>query len=245
MFYELKIAIKTIQFEGPAPLFHKISEYFSELLQAPFLTIPENLSLEELVDFVCNTKLISAGQTKSEFLELARLVKEKCPVNVLEIGTARGGSLATWCQLAHPLATIVSVDLPGGIHGGGFSFWRGLMYRRIFPKRSQKLHLIRADAHSPITVANVAKVFPNGIDFLFIDADHRYEGVKSEFELYWQFVNAGGIVVVCDIAPHPKEFNCQADRFWGEIKDKFCGTEIMARHGVYCGGFGIIRKEQI
>lgn len=36
------------------------------------------------------------------------------------------------------------------------------------------------------------------IDFLFIDGDHSYEGVKKDFELYSQIMNDKGIIVIHD-----------------------------------------------
>jgi len=39
------------------------------------------------------------------------------------------------------------------------------------------------------------------IDFLFIDGDHSYDGVKKDFELYTQILNDDGIVVIHDTDP--------------------------------------------
>ncbi len=36
------------------------------------------------------------------------------------------------------------------------------------------------------------------IDFLFIDGDHSYEGVKKDFDLYSQILNDNGIIVIHD-----------------------------------------------
>lgn len=36
------------------------------------------------------------------------------------------------------------------------------------------------------------------IDFLFIDGDHSYEGVKTDFELYSQILSENGIIVIHD-----------------------------------------------
>jgi len=32
------------------------------------------------------------------------------------------------------------------------------------------------------------------VDFLFIDGDHSYEGVKKDFEMYSSLVRKGGVV---------------------------------------------------
>jgi hypothetical protein len=80
-----------------------------------------------------------------------------------------GGTLYLWTRLAQPDGTIVSVDLPGGKFGGGYSPLRTPIYRR-FARSKQKLHLMRADSHQPGTLDAVKKLFGGSeIDFLFID----------------------------------------------------------------------------
>ena len=36
------------------------------------------------------------------------------------------------------------------------------------------------------------------IDMLWIDADHTYEGVKKDFDLYSQIMNDNGIIIIHD-----------------------------------------------
>ena len=36
------------------------------------------------------------------------------------------------------------------------------------------------------------------IDFLYIDADHTFEGVKIDFDLYSKIMNKGGIITIHD-----------------------------------------------
>jgi len=43
------------------------------------------------------------------------------------------------------------------------------------------------------------------LDFLFIDGDHTYEGVKRDFEMYSPLVRNGGIIAFHDIVKHPPE----------------------------------------
>lgn len=48
-----------------------------------------------------------------------------------------------------------------------------------FPKKEQNLHLLKADSHRKDTLEKVKKILDGKfLDFLFIDADHSYEGVK-------------------------------------------------------------------
>ena len=39
------------------------------------------------------------------------------------------------------------------------------------------------------------------LDFLFIDGDHAFKGVKSDFQLYSELVRPGGLIAFHDIIP--------------------------------------------
>jgi predicted O-methyltransferase YrrM len=53
------------------------------------------------------------------------------------------------------------------------------------------------------------------IDFLFIDGDHSYKAVKSDFENYSKFVRKGGIIAFHDII-----YSEGVNRIWNEVKNK-------------------------
>lgn len=242
MIYELKIALKTIRQEGLGSLFRKVLQYIGQLFRAIWfvaIRMPKGDSPEQVVDFSFNAAggLIYPGQIRSEYVQLATLVHQRKPQVIVEIGTANGGTLFAWCALAPPRAVIVSIDLPGGIHGGGYAYWRSFIYRR-FKQSGQLLHLIRADSHLPRTRDALQKVLPpQGIDFLFIDGDHTYEGVKADFEMYSPLVRQGGLVALHDICLHAPEMDCHVDKFWREVQQKYKTTEII--ENVNQGGFGI------
>jgi predicted O-methyltransferase YrrM len=185
------------------------------------LQLPKDVPTEELVNFSFNAAggLLKLQQVPSEINRLAELVRQRKPMTVVEIGTAHGGTLFLWCRLAHPEATIASLDLPGGTHGGGYPQWKTWLYRR-FPPPMQKLHLLRGDSHSLQMLAQLKTVLPGDgkVDFLFIDGDHTYEGVKADFEMYSGLVRPGGLIAFHDICRHPEELNCHVDRFWQEVK---------------------------
>ena len=111
--YETSIALKTIRTEGYPAFFRKLGHYLKEFFKAFFVRIPRNASVEVLADYLCDhSRLISACQDKEEFIQLAKIVKQMNPRYVLEIGTARGGSLAMWCACSHAIATLVSMINP-------------------------------------------------------------------------------------------------------------------------------------
>ena len=76
------------------------------------------------------------------------------------------------------------------------------------------------------------------IDFLFIDADHRYVGVKKDYQLYAPLVRPGGLIAFHDIRPNPKHSNIEVHRLWDEIKVKNEQTQEII-HQPFTGQYGI------
>ena len=243
MIYEFKVALKTIKQEGLGSLFNKVCIYFSQMARAVFFSFlrkPHNLTPKAVVDFSFRAAggLIYPGQVRSEFVQLTALIQKNKPRVVVEIGTANGGTLSAWCAVADPQATIISLDLPGGIHGGGYAYWRTLIYRQ-FAQPGQKLRLLRADSHQPTSLAELKKILPPaGVDFLFIDGDHTYEGVKADFEMYSPLVRKGGLIAFHDICLHPPAMHCHVDKFWAELRQKYQSSSELVENPKH-GGFGI------
>jgi len=182
-------------------------------------------------------------QSPEELAGLVREVELLRPKSVLEIGTARGGTLLLLCRFAAPDATIVSVDLPYGRSGGGYPLWKGPHYRR-FARSEQALHLIRANSHSPDTVSQIHDIVGGkGFDFILIDADHSYEGVKRDYLNYRPLLAPGGLLALHDILPNELDPSIDVNRFWNELdRDPGVETETIIadpRQGMY--GIGIVR----
>jgi cephalosporin hydroxylase len=246
MIYEIEITLRTLRKEGVGSLLNKLRAYFHQLfcgLRFSFLRLPRNATPEALVDFSFTAAggLLQTAQVRSEIIQLTELIGQRRPKTVVEIGTAHGGTLFLWCQQADPSATIISIDLPGGIHGGGYPYWKSWIYRR-FPLPTQKLHLLRGDSHQPEMFARLKTVLPGDgkVDFLFIDGDHTYEGVKADFEMYSGLVRPGGLIVFHDICKHPEALNCQVDRFWQEVKNERRAREFVHDSNQGTCGIGVI-----
>jgi predicted O-methyltransferase YrrM len=245
MVYELKNALLTIRNEGLKALPKKVFTYFCDLGKAVrFFTLrmPHGASPAAAVDFVLGPdgKLIAPTQIRSEILQLTALVQQKKPRVVVEIGTRMGGTLCLWCAAADPEATVVSIDLPGGIHGGGYPNWRKLVYRR-FAQPAQSLHLLRMDSHQPKTFESLKAILPAaGIDFLFIDGDHTYPGVKMDFDMYTPLVRPGGLVAFHDICSNDQDRTNEVDKFWREIRTKYKSLEFIHHPDQAAYGIGVL-----
>jgi len=183
---------------------------------------------------------IRLAQVKSEFLELLKIFKEKSPEVVLEIGTAKGGTLFCFSKLAPPNATIISIDLPDGNFGGGYPKSKIPLYQS-FKKDGQNMFLLREDSHSEQTVQKLKEIL-NGkkVDFLFIDADHTYEGVKRDFELYSPLMARNSIISFHDIAPIPGASRTFVNAFWNEIKGNYKYKELIENKNQGWAGIGVL-----
>jgi predicted O-methyltransferase YrrM len=179
-------------------------------------------------------------QNRSEIEGLLRLLAPRKPKFILEIGTANGGTLFLYCQVADPEAVVISVDLPGGWFGGGYPAWKSLLYRK-FVSRDQRLHLLRADSHSAKTFSRVRQLL-NGrkLDFMFIDGDHTYEGVKQDYLKYRELCAPDAVIGFHDIVPNAADPDCEVPRFWDELKSQNRTEEFVENPAQEGAGIGVI-----
>ncbi len=199
------------------------------------------MTSRRLAELACRK---GAVQKISELSPLISLLRKRRLRVIVEIGTAKGGTFYAWCRVAQPDATLISIDLPGGPFGGGYSIKEMIKFRK-YGKRYQKLHFLRKDSQKKETRDQVLRLLKGRkIDFLFIDGDHRYSGVKRDWELYSPFVKNSGLIVFHDILFHPKFRACKVDRLWNEIKKKRKYMELLDkgddRGWGQWGGIGII-----
>jgi len=187
--------------------------------------------------FKCFEMSIEPIQIRYEITKLLEILAELRPKVVLEIGTAGGGTLFLFTRVADPKAKIISIDLPGGSFGGGYPDWRMRLYK-LFSRGKQRIYLIRKDSHDPRTLEELKGILGDEkIDFLFIDGDHSYEGVKKDFEMYGPLVRKGGIIALHDIVPGAPELVGGVPKFWNEIKQNFYCIELVEDWKQ--GGYGI------
>ena len=198
---------------------------------------------------------ISPWQVPSEIKGLLERVGAAAPRTVVEIGTSNGGSLFLFTHVAADDADLISVDLPRGPFGGGYARWRAPLYRS-FARQRQHVELLRGDSHSSAMFDQLRGALGGReIDFLFIDGDHSYEGVKQDFETYSALVRTGGLIAFHDIVPQgadPRgregaaendEFSSgEVSAFWQELKAQSETTEFVEDWSQGCFGIGLVRK---
>ena len=155
--------------------------------------------------------ILSLDQPRSQLTaaELDVLLKYARGAKIaVEIGCAEG---KTSVALAQAVAgRIYSIDIfSRGRFGISYSEWTAKIHRR---RRGVKnLEFVKGDSKA------VAYQFPDLIDFLFIDADHSYDAVRADWNLWGSKVRPGGIIACHDCRIGPNNRNClDSMRFYEE-----------------------------
>jgi predicted O-methyltransferase YrrM len=182
---------------------------------------------------------IAPMQIESEFAELLRVVAERRPSIVLEVGTATGGSVFGLAHVATRDALLLTIDLPGTQFGSGYPPPREALYRS-FASEGQTIELLRGDSHSDVMRDRVLeRLSGRSVDLLFIDGEHSYDGSRRDFDLYAPLVGDHGAIAMHDVNPHP-DFGVH--RLWQEIKGGYEAKGWVAHEIVHRAdrpGYGI------
>ena len=214
-----------------------------------------------------------AMQKIPEFAALVDLVASGSPRTILEIGIGKGGTSWAWSKL-EGVETIIAIDLPGGPWGGGpeqqvlqqiaenttakYTYIAGNSQNsecyeevgKLLGYKPQQLPNGNVCLTMPLKssvedgVASAEHVEGTLVDFLFIDGDHSYEGVKADYERYSPLVRKGGLIAFHDICEHAPETKCDVRRFWLELRESTPPenyTEFISEPTIW-GGIGVIKK---
>lgn len=235
---EVEIAHRVQQFSTEKPVLGKIVE--SDFARKSY-RLAQSL-LKYYLDLTCPTgrfewdsteelanEAIRRGamQKRSELTGLLDVLSDQKPTNLLEVGAGRGGMLFALAHVAMADARLVSVDLPGGDFGGGYTN-RGQKRIESYALPTQELKLLQADSHEADTHARVVEWMEDEpLDFLMIDGDHSREGVRQDWEMYSPLVGPGGVIAFHDVAPHEADPMCQVSGFWQGIKSDHDTLEII------------------
>ena len=202
----------------------------------------------ETADFVLGPgrPLVGALQHRAEIIPFLKEFFPAPPAAVAEIGRAKGGTLALLCRAAAPGALVVSLDLPGGAFSGLIPLlnkgaWRAPLLRATAGP-GQELRLIDGDSKLPATREKFrAALAGRKLDLLFIDGDHTWDGVKSDYENYAGFVKPGGVIAFHDIQPGFEEHGVAVRRFWLETALPGARAEFIADSSQKSYGIGALR----
>jgi cephalosporin hydroxylase len=194
----------------------------------------QNIVSHCLSECIINKNYIQ--QVKEEFTILAYFLKSFQPHNILEIGCKGGtfymfNTFSTGKKVGLDIDDQYFLNMHFYTHGEDFQF-------------------IKGDSHLQETV-DLVRQQCTSYDFIFIDGDHSYDGVKCDFDLYKPFLSPRGYIGFHDIDPnHVFRDNAggQVYKFWQEL-DYGSKTEIicsksnsnytMGGHKEHFGGIGL------
>lgn len=143
-------------------------------------------------------------QKPEEYKQLLSLLESrKTKQYVLEIGSNYGGTTVGFCRL---FSTVITIDIK---HHSNFD--------KLKAKYPSYQYII-SDSKSNDTVEYI-KSLGIKFDFIFIDGDHSYDGVKSDYEKYKQFLAHDGHMAFHDIiyTPENVQDNTRVDKLWNEF----------------------------
>lgn len=135
-----------------------------------------------------------ASQGVNELEWLLNEVGKIKPKIIVEIGVHLGHSLKAWQDAFQP-EVLVGIDNE-----------RNETLDEYLESGELSAYFIEADSHQDSTGIELVEALQGQwIDFLFIDGDHTFEGVKKDYEMYAPLVRKGGIIAFHDawIKTHP------------------------------------------
>lgn len=157
------------------------------------------------------------------------LIRNFCPKKILCIGS-KYGFIPAVCAVGcrdNKLGKVDFIDAGFDIgdftgpdvHWGGVGFWKKCNPKKYFGKFGLRKYI---DLHV-MTSEDFAKKNPKlKYDYIHVDGDHSYNGVKKDFNLFWPKLNKGGFIAFHDIASPDKDGNVYGTRdFWAELKNKY------------------------
>jgi predicted O-methyltransferase YrrM len=152
---------------------------------------------------------LGIGQIPHEVQSFHAFLRERSPRVICEIGTYSGGHFYLLGRSLTSATTLIGVDL----HVRNKAF-----LRRLAP-HDVAVHLIDGDSRS-IAVRDAVKAAIGGrpIDVLFIDGDHTYDGVRSDYVNYRELVRDGGVIAFHDIVDdHWTRFGRKTIAWTGDV----------------------------
>jgi len=145
---------------------------------------------------------VEAYQNEWELEQFLAVIERLQPRRVLEVGTMWGGTLWHWLQLAE---VVVSVD---------DEMRRAADWEQWAEDANCELVLLQGMSQDEELVEQARKLGP--YDFIFIDADHRYDSVKADWENYHEMIAEHGVFAFHD-TQHIGDDSYGVEQLWGEI----------------------------
>ncbi len=152
-----------------------------------------------------------AGQVQSELDDFIALCNELQPESYLEVGARDGIALRYFVERVPTIKRVAVVDLPGAKWGRDGS--EAQLRDNVAALTDVECTLHIGDSTDPRIIAAASE---HSYDVVFIDADHTYEGVLSDYENYGPLANM--ILAMHDINHPPDSSAYGPTRLWNEVR---------------------------
>jgi hypothetical protein len=178
----------------------------------------------------------NASQRADELLPFIALLKERGVTSYLEIGARHGDTFYHVMRSLPRGSRGLAIDMPGGAWGTIKSVQSLMAAVNDLDACGYEVSTVMASSQLGCTVTQARKLAPFGA--ILIDGDHRYAGVKSDWELYGQMAP---IVAFHDIVGDGQADaagnKVEVPRLWSELKAghktiEFVGPDSLMGIGV-------------
>lgn len=183
-------------------------------------------------------------QIENEIVPFLEYVRDSRPKVVGEIGLKHGGNTFLFTRLFRETERFLGLDL----------VLQNIGKARFLARNGQRLDVIEGSSYAPDTIEKVRRLLgTDRFDFLFIDGDHEYAGVKADFEGYFDMVRPGGLIAFHDIVPdefartgvrNPNSlcWGGGVHQLWKELREKFPHREFVNCWDQNGFGIGVLTK---
>lgn len=180
---------------------------------------------------------VPTSQFSPELDNLIALYCELKPMTVLEIGTQHGGTLWHWLHQAPDGAKVMNIDpLLTSVDCPGMDLLR---IWKSWARNEVELRTIVGLSQDAKTWSEAIEWLGETIDFLFIDGDHTYRGVRRDWELY---AGRAKVIAFHDLVKHQPHFG--VTKLFAEIKaDGYETKEFFSQGNQKGGGIGVVFNE--
>lgn len=179
----------------------------------------KELSFMDYVKITNLYKQIKKDVHMAKYTELLLLSKfaKNCKTDILEIGAFKG--LSTIIMAQNTNKYVFTID-------PFFYDTKKEFLENIKKTNTKNIILLEG------TTANQIKKLENiNFDLIFIDGDHTYEGVLTDFKLLYPILNSNGLMVFHDSNPNRKKI---ADGAVTLIKEKVINTKKYFKEFGFC-----------
>lgn len=188
-------------------------------------------TVQDCIEFTQQHMGAGSCQIPWEIESAIKLIADARPRVMCEIGTFDGGTSLLFSRFLSTVDLMLCIDL----------YVKNKEVLKLLAPPNRQLQFFDMPSYSRGAVERVAKLLDGRmIDVLFIDGDHRYEGVKQDFLCYRPFVRDGGLILFHDIVEDKGGGRAWAGGvpvIWRELSPLYPHSEFI--HSRDQEGFGI------